>query len=83
MRTITEMIYETDVEINDSFEDTIFSYCTFKSNVSIGNITSLRNFKFQNCQINGSFLTVSIHNNTSFIEVGLSFSNSQIDTLYH
>lgn len=82
MRTITEMIYETDVEINDSFEDTIFSYCTFKSNVSIGNITSLRNFKFQNCQINGSFLTVSIHNNTSFIEVDLSFSNSQIDTLY-
>lgn len=81
MKTITDKIYETDEEINDSFEDTIFFNCTFKRNVSIGNITSLRNFKFQNCQINGSFLTVSIHNNVSFIEVGLSFSNSQIKAL--
>ena len=34
MRTISEQIFETDVEINDSFEDTVYSNCTFK-NVSI------------------------------------------------
>ena len=60
MRTISEQIFETDVEINDSFEDTVYSNCTFKNNVFISNITSLRSFKFQECRINGSFFTVSV-----------------------
>ena len=81
MRTISGQTFETDVEINDSFEDTVYSNCTFKSNVSIGNITSLRSFKFQGCRIDGSFFTVSIHKGAPFIEINLSFSNSQINTL--
>lgn len=82
MRTISEQIFETDVEINDSFEDTVYSNCTFKNNVFISNITSLRSFKFQECRINGSFFTVSIHNEVLFRELHLSFSNSQINTLH-
>ena len=30
MRTISEQIFETDVEINDSFEDTVYLNCIFK-----------------------------------------------------
>lgn len=82
MRTISEQIFETDVEINDSFEDTIYLNCIFRNNVSICNITSLRSFKFQECRIDGSFSTVSINRDTPFIEVNLSFSDSQINTLY-
>lgn len=48
----------------------------------IHNITSLRSFKFQKCQINGSFFTVSIHNELLFRELHLIFSNSQISTLH-
>lgn len=81
MKTISEHIFETNVEINDSFEDTIFFNCTFKKNVSVGNITSLRNFIFKDCRIDGIFFTLSIQNVASFIEVNLSFFNSKIDTL--
>ena len=81
MRTISGQIFEAGVEINDSIEDTIYLNCTFKNNVSICSITSSRCFKFQECRIDGSFFTVSIHRGAPFIEINLSFSNSQINTL--
>lgn len=81
MRTISGQTFETDVEINDSFEDTIYLNCVFRNNVSICNITSFRCFKFQECRIDGSFFTVSIHRGTPFIEINLGFSNSQVNTL--
>ena len=81
MRTISGQIFEADVEINDSIEDTIYLNCTFRKNVSIYNIISPRCFNFQECRIDGSFFTVSIHRGAPFIEINLTFSNSQINTL--
>ncbi len=81
MRTIYNKEFTKDVEINDSYEDTVYDNCIFKNNVYINNIKSERKFEFKNCQIDGSFYTGSINQKYCFTKISLLFSRSKINVL--
>ena len=81
MRCIKDKTFETKIEINDSFENTIFWNCVFKDDIEIVDIHSKRIIRFYGCQIEKSCFVKTLDKNVSPIEIDISFSSSKIKYL--
>lgn len=81
MRCIKDKTFETKIEINDSFENTIFGNCVFKDDIEIVDIHSKRIIRFYGCQIEKSCFVKTLDKNVSPIEIDISFSFSKIKFL--
>lgn len=81
MRCIKDKTFETKIEINDSFENTIFWNCVFKDDIEIVDIHSKRIIRFYGCQIEKSCFVKTLDKNVSPIEIDISFSFSEIKFL--
>lgn len=78
MRCIKDKTFETKIEINDSFENTVFIKCIFKDDIVLFGINSNKIINFNGCQIEKRIFVETRNKNSNSSGIKLFFYSSKI-----
>lgn len=78
MRFIEGEIFDNKIEIDDSFENTVFIKCIFKDDIVLFGINSNKIIEFDGCQIEKRIFVETRNKNRNFSGIKLFFYSSKI-----